>query len=110
MILISRTEEIILLAVYKLEGNAYGPTIRGQVYEDIWIHWSFGVIYKALKKMKAKGYVKKISSDPIAERGGRRRYYYEITPEGISALEEIRSVHFSVWNGIQNLTFEKKAK
>ena len=110
MILISRAEEIILLSVYKLEGNAYGPTIREQIYEDIGHYWSFGVIYKALKKMKAKGYVKKISSDPIAERGGRRRYYYEITAEGISALEEIRSIHSSVWDGLQNLSFEKKAK
>lgn len=110
MILISRAEEIILLAIHKLEGNAYGPTIREQIYEDIGRHWSFGVIYKALKKMKAKGYVKKISSDPIAERGGRRRYYYEITPEGNSALEEIRRVHSSVWDGIQNFAFEEKTK
>jgi len=28
MILLSRAEEIILLAVYKLKGNAYGVTIR----------------------------------------------------------------------------------
>lgn len=45
MILISRDEEIILLVVYKLEGNAYEPTIREQIYEDIGIHWSFGVIF-----------------------------------------------------------------
>jgi len=110
MLLLSRAEEIILLAVFKLEGNAYGVTIREKVYGDIGRHWSFGVIYKTLKKMKAKGYVKKISSDPVAERGGRSRYYYEITPKGISVLKEIRSIQASIWNGIQRLSLEKKAE
>lgn len=108
MILLSRAEEIILLAVYKLEGNAYGTTIRDQIHKDIGRYWSFGAIYKTLKKMKVKKYVKKISGDPVAERGGRSRFYYEITPEGISALEEIRKVHSSVWEGAQSLSFEKK--
>lgn len=109
MMLLSRAEEIILLAVYKQEGNAYGVTIREQVYNDIGRHWSFGVIYKTLKKMKTKGYVKKTSSAPIPERGGRSKYFYELTPKGISALEKIKSVHSSLWNGIKELSMEQKA-
>jgi PadR family transcriptional regulator PadR len=110
MILLSRAEEIILLAVLKLEGSAYGVTIREQIYIDIGRHWSFGVIYKTLKKMKAKGYVKKIPSDPIAERGGRSRYYYKITPKGISVLEEIRNIQSSIWNGIYKPSLEDKVE
>jgi len=110
MKLLSRAEEIILLAVCKLKGNAYGVTIREQIYKDIGRHWSLGVIYKTLKKMKAKEYVKKIPSDPVAERGGRSRYYYEITPRGVTALEEIRSVHSSVWNKVKHLSLEKKGE
>ncbi len=109
MILLSRAEEILLLAVYKLKGNAYGVTIREQVYKDIGRHWSFGVIYKTLKKMKTKGYVKKISSDPVAERGGRSKYYYELTEKGITALEDIQSVHSSLWKGIKELSTEQNA-
>ena len=110
MLLLSRGEEIILLAVYKLQGNAYGVTIRELVNDDIGRYWPFGVIYKTLKKLKAKGYVEKIGSDPVSERGGRTRYYYEITPAGISALEKILSIHSLIWQGIQNFSFEKKAK
>lgn len=110
MIMLSRAEEIILLAVFKLEGNAYGVTVREQVYKDIGRHWPFGVVYKTLKKMKAKGYVKKISSDPIAERGGRSRYYYEITPQGISVLKEIRTIQSSIWDGIQKLSLQEKVE
>lgn len=110
MILLSRAEEIILLAVFKLKANAYGVTIREQVHQDIGRYWSFGVIYKTLKKMKTKGYLKKRPSDPLAERGGRSRYLYEITPQGISALEEIWSVHSCIWGGIQNLFYGKKVE
>ena len=110
MTLLSRAEEIILLAVYKQKGNAYGVTIREQIFKDIGRHWSFGVIYKTLKKMKAKGYVKKIPSAPVSERGGRRKYFYELTPAGISVLEKIRNVHSSIWKGIKELSIEQKAR
>ena len=110
MILLSRAEEIILLAVYKLQGNAYGVTIREQVNKDLGRHWPFGVIYKTLKKLKAKGYVDKTASDPVSERGGRTRYYYEITGDGISALEKILNIHSSIWQGIQKIGLKKKSK
>lgn len=110
MILISRAEEIAFLVVYKLEGIAYGTTIREQIHKDIGRYWSFGTLYKTLEKMKAKGYVKKIASDPVSERGGRSRYYYEITPEGVSSLKEIRCIHSSVWSGITDFSIEKKAE
>jgi len=110
MILLSRAEEIILLTVSKLEDNAYGVTIREQIFKDIGNYWSFGVIYKTLKKMSSKKYVQKLASEPLSERGGRSRYYYRITPEGAAELEKIRSVHSSLWNGVLNLSFEDKAE
>jgi len=110
MILLSRAEEIILLAVYKQKDNAYGVTIREQVFKDIGRYWSFGVIYKTLKKMKVKGYIKKIPSAPISERGGRSKYFYALTPGGISALEKIKSVHSSLWKGIKKISIEQKTE
>jgi len=101
MILLTRAEEIILLAVYKLKENAYGVTIREQVHQDIGHYWAFGVIYKTLKKMRDKGYVDKISGDPVAERGGRTKYFYRITPEGEKALSEIMEVHAALWGDVQ---------
>ncbi len=82
MVLLSRAEEIVLLAVSKLEDNAYGVTIRERIHKDINRYWSFGVIYRTLNIMKKKDFVEKIQSDPFAARGGRSRYYYKLTPEG----------------------------
>jgi DNA-binding PadR family transcriptional regulator len=107
MIILTRAEEIILLAIHKLKDNAYGVTIREQVYEDIGVYWAFGAIYKTLKKMKAKGYVKKIVSQPLAERGGRSKYYYKLTSDGREALQEIARVNTSLWDGSTRLEFEE---
>lgn len=107
MIILTRAEEIILLAIYKLKDNAYGVTIREQVYEDIGIYWAFGAIYKTLKKMSAKGYVRKIASKPLAERGGRSKYFYRMTEEGRNALKEIARVNASLWDGSTRLEFKK---
>ena len=107
MILLSRAEEIILLAVFKREEDAYGVTIRNQIHVDLERYWSFGVIYRTLKKLVGKGYVKKTAGDPVSERGGRSRYYYRITKKGLAALGEIQSVQFSIWNGIPKISAKK---
>ncbi len=110
MVLMSRAEEIILLAVYKLKENAYGVTIREQINTDIGHYWSFGVIYKTLKKMKTKGYVKKGVSEPLSERGGRSRYFYEITESGLNALKEIQTIHAASWGGVYQLIWEETSQ
>lgn len=107
MVLMTRAEEIVLLAVYKLEDNAYGVTIREQIHEDIGRYWAFGVIYKTLKKMLVKDFVDKIPGDPLSERGGRTRYFYRITRKGFEALEEISQVHDSLWGSVSQLRYEE---
>ena len=60
--------------------------------------------------MKNKGFVTKNKSFPIAERGGRSRYYYDVSPKGLAAMEEISCLHSSIWEGIPNLKLDKKVK
>ena len=107
MILLTRAEEIILIAIYKLGDKAYGVPIREQVKQDIGRYWPFGVIYKTLKKMTVKAYVEKIASEPVAERGGRSKYYYRMTPRGLEALEEISRVQTSLWDSLDRLSLSK---
>lgn len=107
MILLTRSEEIVLLAVYKLGENAYGVTIRDQIHGDVGRYWAFGAIYKTLKKMLVKDFVRKVPGDPLSERGGRTRYYYRITRKGFEALEEISKVHDSLWGSVSRLRYEE---
>ena len=107
MKLLSRSEEIILLAIWQLQDNAYGVTIRGQVKETTGREWSIGAIYAPLHRIEKKGLVRTIEGEPVAERGGRRKIYYIVTDEGKQAMAEIKKVHESIWKDAPSLGMEK---
>ena len=101
MKLLSRAEEIILLTVLKLEGDAYGISIREFIKEATGNEWSFASIYEPLGKLSRKGYLKKLKGDPTPERGGRYKCLYEITPGGKEALRDMHRIHQHLWGDIE---------
>jgi len=101
--LLSRSEEIVLLSVWKLQGNAYGPTIRNMVSEITGRPWSIGALYAPLHRLERKRLVKSLRGNPKPERGGRSRTYYELTSTGKNALLEIRTVLDAAWEDIPAL-------
>ncbi|MCP4727078.1 MAG: PadR family transcriptional regulator [bacterium] len=106
MKLLSRSEEIILLAVWRLRENAYGVTIREQVSKATGHDWPFGAIYVPLDKLTKKRYVRKTMGEPTSERGGRRKCLYELTSDGRNALKSIRQVQDDLWDGIPDYAFD----
>jgi len=106
MKLLSRSEEIVLLSIWKLQDNAYGVTILEQVKKVTGYDWSIGAIYAPLHRLEKKGLVKTLYGEPVPERGGRSKVYYEVTPEGRKALTEIKRVHEATWNEIPSLGLE----
>ncbi|MBU2491435.1 MAG: PadR family transcriptional regulator [Bacteroidetes bacterium] len=102
MKMLSRVEEIILLAIWKLRGNAYGVTIREFVSEATNQEWTFGAIYVPLDKLTRKEFIHKYMSEPTTTRGGRSKCLYELTPEGKQALREIKEMQTALWRGISD--------
>jgi PadR family transcriptional regulator PadR len=100
MKLLSRSEEIVLITILKLQDDAYGVAIRKKLHEETGTLWSFGSIYTALNTLTRKRYVRKKKGEPTAERGGRHKCLYAITSEGIKSLKEIRKVQESIWSDI----------
>ena len=100
MKLLSRAEEIVLLAVIKLKEDSYGVAIRELLQRETGKKWSFGSIYTPLNKLTRKQYVIKRYGEPTAERGGRRKCIYEVTDLGIAALREIQLIQESLWSGL----------
>jgi PadR family transcriptional regulator PadR len=95
---LSLTEEMFLLAVWKLRENAYGITIRRYVANATGRNYPIGTIYSALDKMTRKGYLRKTMGDPVPERGGRSKNYYHITKEGIKALKNAIELKNLLWD------------
>ncbi|MCG2815348.1 MAG: helix-turn-helix transcriptional regulator [Acidobacteriota bacterium] len=104
MNLLSRAEEIILLAVFKLKKNAYGISIRELIKKETGVEWSFAQIYDPLNRLFQKGYVSKSKGGSEPERGGRPKCLYVITRSGKAALLEIRAVQDSIWNSVSKNT------
>jgi PadR family transcriptional regulator PadR len=106
--LLSRGEEVILLAVWRLEGNAFGISIRDQVSEATGYQWSLGAIYVPLDKLTRKGYIAKSYSRPTARRGGRSKVLYRLTTRGREALRTVREIQTTLWKGIPGHAFEEE--
>ncbi len=106
MDMLSRLEEILLLAIWKLEDRAYGISIRRQVEKDTGTTWMSGAIYAPLNRLKKNGYVKTFQAAGSAEKGGRPRIYYRLTPLGMKKLASIQKVTQSVWMGVPDLKKE----
>lgn len=106
MKLLSRNEEIILLAIWRLRGNAYGVTIREQVSQVTGHEWTFGAIYVPLDKLTRKEYITKKMSLPTTNRGGRSKCLYELSPSGNKALKDMRVVNEAIWKGIPKVAFD----
>ncbi|MBN1271336.1 MAG: PadR family transcriptional regulator [Candidatus Aminicenantes bacterium] len=96
---LSRPEEIILLAVWRLKDNAYGVTIKKKVEKMTEKYWSIGAVYVPLERLEKKGFVRSCLSKPKSERGGRRKRLFTITSAGIYELNKIHKVNEVIWQG-----------
>lgn len=105
MRLLSRKEEMILLAIWRLQNQdgAYGVTIREHIEKMTGIKWLFGAIYGPLGRLLDHGYVESYESNPIPERGGRRKTLYRLTPEGTESLLKVKEMSLALWKDIPQL-------
>jgi PadR family transcriptional regulator PadR len=97
---LTRIEEILLLAVWKLRDQAYGISIREQVEKDTGIGWLSGAIYAPLNRLKKLGFVAARTADGSGELGGRPRVYYTLTEEGRRKLSDIQEMTRHMWAGV----------
>jgi DNA-binding PadR family transcriptional regulator len=68
--------------------------------------WSFSSIYQPLDILVRKKYVRRIKGNPTARRGGKSKFYYEVTLEGKQGLQKLKKAHERVWSGILEISLE----
>ena len=79
-------EHIVVLALLRLEDRAYGVTVRQEIESRIKREVSIGAVYATLDRLEAKGYVKSYLGKPTPERGGRSKRFFEVTTQGVAAV------------------------
>lgn len=100
MKILSRAEELVLLSVWRLGDDAYGVSVRKHIVESTGQEWSIGSIYVPLDRLTKWGFLAAEEGEPTAERGGRRKRYFRLTPKGIRALEHLKKVQETMWSDL----------
>jgi len=108
MPIITRLEEAILIAIWRLEDNAYGVTINKQVSRSSQRDYSMGALYFALDRLLQKQFVSKHIRSIYNQKGGRSRTYYTLTDNGKKALQEVKTYQRSLWEGIPEMMLDTK--
>jgi PadR family transcriptional regulator PadR len=103
---LTRSEEILLLAIWKLKDNAYGITIHENVNVATGRKTSIGSLYVSLDKLVQKGYVTKLRGKPVPERGGRHKIFYTLTDRGRNALQAARELNKILWDAVPERAFK----
>jgi len=104
--LITRTEEFVLLAVWRLQDEAYSVPLRTELVELTDQKWSLGAVYMPLERLVKKGMLASSLSDSTPERGGRQKRIYSVTSSGKKALLKIQEVERRMWSGIPKLVVD----
>lgn len=104
--LLSLWEGVYLLSIWELKDEAYGVAIKKLVSLKTGRVISYGGLYFKLAQMVRKGLLAKSEGDPSPLRGGRRKYYYTLTPRGKTALRTSFEFQKALWRDVKEPVFD----
>jgi len=85
--LLGEVEQLVLLAVLRLDGLGYAVPIRALIRESAGVSLPRGSIYVTLERLERKRLVESWFSEPTSVRGGKARRLFRIRPAGIAAIK-----------------------
>ncbi|SDD82336.1 Transcriptional regulator PadR-like family protein [Dyadobacter soli] len=93
-------EEVVLLAVAILAGDAYGASITNEIEQQMGRSVNLGAVHAALHRLEEKGLLSSRLGGATAERGGRSKRFFTVTMPGSKALDNIREIRNRMWSAI----------
>ena len=93
-------EQVVMLAVARLEGEAYGMSIRREIEARGGRSVSIGAVYATLERLADKGCVR-VREETPAGRDARARRFYELTRSGVDALRAASALQARMWAGLR---------
>lgn len=101
-------EEIVMLTVGVLYGDAYGVSIKKEIEERLNRKVSVGALQSALKRLEDKGHLTSREGESTSERGGRPKRYFAITALGKRAIEKTKETRNQLYNAIPQVALDVK--
>ncbi|MFY0605534.1 MAG: helix-turn-helix transcriptional regulator [Cyclobacteriaceae bacterium] len=103
---IGEFEEVVILTVGILHGNAYGVTIKDEIEKRLNREVSVGALQTTLRRLEGKGYLKSAHGESSESRGGRPKLFFTITAHGKRAIEYTRTTRNELWNALPDLVIK----
>ena len=93
-------EQLVLLAILRLDGEAYGVPIMEEIELRTGRSVSRPAVYIALRRLGNKGLVNSTLAAPTPEQGGRAKRYYRVQKAGLDLLADSRRDLLNMWDGL----------
>ncbi|MGH7577471.1 MAG: PadR family transcriptional regulator [Longimicrobiales bacterium] len=93
-------EQLVLLAIVRLRGDAYGVPIVDEIERRTSRKVARAAVYVTLRRLEQKGLISSWMSEPVRERGGKARRCVKIEPAGLELLRESRQALDQMWRGL----------
>jgi DNA-binding PadR family transcriptional regulator len=93
-------QQLTMLAVARVSEEAFGGAIQDELIRVAGREVAVSTIYVTLARLEDQGLVVSRKADPAPGQGGRGKRFYELTPDGWSALEVARESLLSMWHGV----------
>jgi len=94
-------EQVVLLAILRLDENAYGVSIRKEIMACTERKPSPGALYTTLDRLEERGLVTSRFGDPTPQRGGRAKRYFKVTATGLRAVARVQRGYQRLLSGVQ---------
>ena len=101
-------EEVVLLTVGVLHGNAYGVTIKDDIEERLDREVTVGALQITLRRLESKGFLKSKLGESDESRRGRPKLFFEITAYGKKALDYTKESRDELWKALPKLVLNLK--
>jgi DNA-binding PadR family transcriptional regulator len=96
-------ELLVLLALIRLDDDAYGVPISSEIEASSGRSVSIGSVYITLDRLERKGLVSSRLGESTAERGGRAKTYFRPTAKGLREVRLARQTLMRLWRGVPQL-------
>ncbi len=94
-------EQIVILAILRLDDSAYGVTIRAEIAACTRREPAPGALYTTLDRLEEKGLLTSRFGDPTPARGGRAKRYFKVTGAGLKAVARAQQSYQRLLKGLR---------
>jgi len=103
MVHLTRREEQILLAVWKLKEDAYLVAVKRHLSRILGREWTVGAIHRPLRHLEQEGLIRSRLGEATPKRGGRAKKIYSLTAAGYALLTEYKRINEALWGRFPGL-------